>query len=300
MQSSCSFVDDAASGHSAGGLGPRASFGLSGTERRALGLCNRKEDLYWQRVRWERVANEALAAAGFTARIYHRAPPGKVRAHEPPLRLPLQIYKIEQETGRPSRVGEALRQQHRERVEARSKGPDELARVVRRQKREARRAVLEREALEASLPKKISRAVLNRAELNQLQREWRQAQKVRARVIEASLSVEQRGVQSGLEWRGRNPVAGQGHNVLRARGPVTSMEPVVERGTPTPASGMTAAERLRQRAHEVAERLAVEREGERVAHRRLEAEKAHELNRNALKQERAKQKALDRDYEPGL
>jgi hypothetical protein len=183
------------------GLGPRTSFSLSGTERRALGLCNRRDDLLWQRERWAKVANEALAAAGLTARIDHRA---SREMREPQLRLPLNIYKMELVSGRPSRVGEALRRQHRERVAAWLKGPDELARVVRGQKEEARRAVVRCAELQASAPKKISRAVFNRAELNQQRREQYQADKARRREIEADLSPAQRAVQNWLKWRERH------------------------------------------------------------------------------------------------
>jgi hypothetical protein len=191
------------------GLGPRTSFGLSGTERSALGLCRRSEDLLWQRERWAKVANDALAAAGLNERVDHRAPRKTDRDREPPFRLPLNIHKMELVSGKPSRVGEALRRQYRERVEARLKGPAELARVVQRQKDENRRAVLRREALEAALPKKISRAVLNRDELNQERREQYHADKARSREIEASLSPEQQSVQRWLQWRERQQALGK-------------------------------------------------------------------------------------------
>jgi hypothetical protein len=183
------------------GLGHRTSFSLSGTERHALGLCNRRDDLFWQRERWATVANEALAAAGLTVRIDHCA---ARKLGKPELRLPLNIHKMELATGRPSRVGEALRQQHRERVEAWSKGPDELARVVHRQKEEARRALLRNAELQAGVRKQLSRAVFNKEELNQQRREQYHADKARRREMEANMSPAQRAAESWVKWRQRH------------------------------------------------------------------------------------------------
>lgn len=187
------------------GLGPRISLGLSGTERLALGLCDRKEDLYWQRERWATVTNEALAAAGLSARIDHRASRRTGRDREPSVWLPHRIYKIERVTGRMSRVGIALRLQHHERVEARLKGPDELARVVRRQKEQSRQEIQQRQARMASAEKKLSRAVLNKGELNDDQRNRRQAARDRARENPAGLSAADLSVQRWLKWREQHP-----------------------------------------------------------------------------------------------
>jgi hypothetical protein len=185
------------------GLGPRTSFGLSGRERRALGLCNRREDLLWQRERWATVANKALEAAGLSARIDHCARRSLER--KPELRLPLKIYKIERESGRPSQVGEALRRQHRERVAAWVIGPAELARVKQRQKEEAHRALIKRDALELNAEKRLSRAVFNKEELNQQRREQYHLQKAREREIEARMTPAQRSAQEWLKWRKRHP-----------------------------------------------------------------------------------------------
>ena len=182
------------------GLGPRTSLELSGTERRRIGLGSSKDELLWRRQRWAEVANEALASAGFSVRIDHRALRTIAPDREPELSLPLQIRKIELATGKPTRVGEELRRQHRERVEARAKGPDELARVVTRQKEEARMAVMRRRALEAGLTKKIPRSVLSREELLQERRERYQAEKERFR----EMSPAQQSAQRWLKWRQRN------------------------------------------------------------------------------------------------
>jgi MobA/MobL family len=187
------------------GLGDRINLGLSGSERRALGLCDRKADLEWQRARWATVTNEALAAAGVDARIDHRGPRRMGKDREPSFRLPHQVYKIERETGQMSRVGIALRLQHRERVEARLKGPDELARVVRKQKEQSRREIEQRQARAASAEKKLSRAVLNKADLNDDQRNRREAARVRARENPSGLSAADLSVQRWLKWREAHP-----------------------------------------------------------------------------------------------
>jgi hypothetical protein len=119
---------------------------------------------------------------------------------EPELSLPLHIRKIELVTGKPTRVGEELRRQHRERVEARAKGPDELARVVTRQKDEARTAVMRRRALEAGLEKRVPRSVLSKEELLQERRERYQAEKERFR----AMSPARQSAQRWLKWRQRN------------------------------------------------------------------------------------------------
>jgi MobA/MobL family len=183
------------------GLGPRTSLELSGTERRHIGLGSSKDELLWRRQRWAEVANEALAGAGFSVRIDHRALRTIAPDREPELSLPLHIRKIELMTGKPTRVGEELRRQHHERVEARAKGPDELARVVGRQREEARTAAIKRRALEADLTRKVPRSVLSKEELLQQRREQYQADKERIR----GMSPAEQSAQRWLQWRRRNP-----------------------------------------------------------------------------------------------
>ena len=188
------------------GLGPRTSLELSGTERRAIGLGSSKDELIWRRQRWAEFANDALARAGFSVRIDHRALRSIAPDREPELSLPLHIRKIELSTGKPTWVGDELRRQHRERVAAREKGPDELARVVKRQKEEARKAVMKRLGLEAELTKSVPRSVLNREELLQIRREQYQADKERI----LQMSPAEQSVERWLKWRQRNPDKGLG------------------------------------------------------------------------------------------
>jgi hypothetical protein len=182
------------------GLGPRTSLELSGTERRRIGLGSSKDELLWRRQRWAEVANEALASVGFSVRIDHRALRTIAPDREPELSLPLNIRKIELATGKPTRVGEELRRQHGERVEARAKGPDEFARVVTRQKEEARTAVMRRRALESDVVKKVPRSVLSKEELLQERRERYRAEMQRFR----EMSPAQQSAQRWLKWRQRN------------------------------------------------------------------------------------------------
>jgi hypothetical protein len=119
---------------------------------------------------------------------------------EPELNLPLNIRKIELMTGKPTRVGEALRRQHRERVEARAKGLGELERVMMRQKEEARMAMTKRRVLEPSLTKRVPRSVLSREE--RLQQRWERAQADKERMRQ--MSPAEQSVQRWLKWRQRN------------------------------------------------------------------------------------------------
>jgi Ti-type conjugative transfer relaxase TraA len=78
--------------------------------------------------------------------------------------------------------------------------------------------------------------------------------------------------------------------------PVTSAEHVIEQNTATPAAAMTAAERLRQRSDQVAQRLATERQHEQ-ARETLEQQHAPEHQKhNTLERESTKQHELDHDH----
>ena len=190
------------------GLGGRTTLELSGKERRTLGLLGRsKDDLLWKRERWAQVANEALKAAGLSVRIDHRSLRAQGIDREPALKLPRVVSWIERQTGKPSEIGDRIRREHRERVEAREKGPDELARVVQRQKAEAFSAAIERDIRAVSLPKGVSRAALNKEELAQVQRDRKRAKREAEREIapSAGLTPEQQSVRRWLDWRKEQP-----------------------------------------------------------------------------------------------
>jgi hypothetical protein len=78
---------------------------------------------------------------------------------------------MERDRGTGTQAGDAIRARHRERVEARQKGPDELARVLQKQKEERRQQAIERDKQKALEPKKRSWSSLTRDELNARRRE---------------------------------------------------------------------------------------------------------------------------------
>lgn len=77
---------------------------------------------------------------------------------------------------------------------------------------------------------------------------------------------------------------------------VTSAEHVIEQNTATPVAAMTAAERLRQRSDQVAQRLAAEREQERAREMLEQQHTPEHRQRHTLEQEIATQRELDHDH----
>jgi hypothetical protein len=153
------------------GPGPRTTLELSGTDRHARGLGPSKGDLLWIRERWAQVTNEALRDAGLTARIDHRSYKDQGIDREPAAVIPQKVFYAEKKYGMSTRAGDNIRARRRERVEARLKGGDELARVLQRQKEVARQRAIESSKQKEGLPKRISQRALTREELNQKRRE---------------------------------------------------------------------------------------------------------------------------------
>jgi hypothetical protein len=153
------------------GLGPRTILELSGTELHALGLGPSKNELLLTRERWAQITNETLREAGLEVRVDHRSLKARGIDRELVLRIPHRILCIERRIGMPSKVGEAIRAAYRERVEARLKGPDELARVLQRQKEAARQRAVERARQRAELPKGIRSATYTADERKEMRRE---------------------------------------------------------------------------------------------------------------------------------
>ena len=156
-----------------GGLGPRTILELSGTERhaRGLGLGPSRDELLWIRERWAQLTNEALREAGLEERVDHRSYRDQGIDREPTPMMPRNIYYAERNSGRPHPAGEDIRARHRERIEARSRGPRALARVLEAQKKEGRRRAMEDAARKRGLPKRIPHGALSREELNRARRE---------------------------------------------------------------------------------------------------------------------------------
>jgi hypothetical protein len=88
------------------------------------------------RERWAQLTNEALLAAGIDERVDHRSYIAQGVNRNPVVSMPPKVVYSERKYGR-SAAGDEIRARHRERVEARLKGKEELARVVRKQKEES-------------------------------------------------------------------------------------------------------------------------------------------------------------------
>jgi hypothetical protein len=206
------------------GLGPRTSLSLSGLERYTAGLGPARADFMWIRVRWADVTNDLFKELGLDIRVDHRGARARGLDHEPIPLIPNKIVWMERNSGVPSQAGEDIRRRYKERVEARRQGPDELARVVLKQKEEGRRRALERAQQKAAAPKKLAWSALTKEELAQRRRDRYQVNKehfkqkrreayqrnpelmkqkkreARARERE-KVSPEQRSVQRWLKWR---------------------------------------------------------------------------------------------------
>lgn len=157
-----------------GGIGARTTLELSGKERHARGLGPSKDDLVWLRQRWAQVSNEALHDAGLTVRIDHRSYKDQGIDREPKPMMPRGIFYSERISGRSNRIGDDIRARYQERVEARKKGPAELARVLERQREEGRRRALQ--APERHRAKhKIPAGAMTREQINAKRHEHRKA-----------------------------------------------------------------------------------------------------------------------------
>ena len=323
------------------------------------------------RERWAQLTNQGLQQAGLASRVDHRSYKRQGINREPALTLPDKVRYAEQKARAPSPIGDAYRARRRERVEARLKGSDELARVVERQKAEAKERALADLKRQEAQPKRVRWRDLSREERNKRQRElyrdhraiakldpatqqkmreasnaryyarmrenpeavreygrrWRKAhaqelnqrrretrsanaeqenlkqREYRQRKAERDLSKStpptvHEATRNGQAYRdnhGPRPTADESARnglAFRERQKQSELpEPV------TPASSMTAAERLRQRSDEVAQRLAAEREQER-ARQRLEQQQQHapeQRHRKTLEQKIVRQRELDHD-----
>ncbi len=157
-----------------GGIGARTTLELSGTERHDRGLEPSKDDLLWLRERWAQISNEALREAGLTARIDHRSYKDQGIDREPKPLIPQSIVYSERHSGRSNPAGDDIRARYRERVEARLKGPAELARVLKRQREEGRQRATQA-AEQRTTKNEIPTGAMTREQLNAKRREYRKA-----------------------------------------------------------------------------------------------------------------------------
>jgi hypothetical protein len=184
------------------GLGARAPLELSGTERHARGLGPSKDELLWIRERWALVTNAALRAAGMTVRVDHRSYQDQGINREPQPRMPPEVFYPERASGRGTPAGDDIRARHRERVAARLKGGEELARVVVRQKAEGRQRALQAAERKAA-HQKIPYGALTREERNQRRREWYKANAERMSLKQREYRQNHAAQASARRWSKR-------------------------------------------------------------------------------------------------
>jgi hypothetical protein len=176
------------------GFGALIQLELSSIQRKKLGIegTNRADLKEW-RCRWADLVNDGLALAGFNARVDHRSLQERGIEHEPMPTLPKKVLYSEMRTGKPHPVGERIRAQHAERVEARKKGPEEYAQVVARQKAQA--------AEERQARRLLAREKENELRPGQLTREEILARK-RAE-YQAKCELEEKDPEAMAQWRNR-------------------------------------------------------------------------------------------------
>ncbi|HEY6620349.1 MAG TPA: MobA/MobL family protein [Steroidobacteraceae bacterium] len=151
------------------GLGARTGLEVSGRQRYLMGIPGSSRDEYLScRARWAELTNEALERAGLSQRIDHRSLKDRGLDREPTLTIPEKVWYAER-AGRFSAAGNEIRARHRERLNARSLGPEALASVIEKQRTQIR-AQIERERQRQ--PKKTPYGSLTREERNAYRREY--------------------------------------------------------------------------------------------------------------------------------
>jgi hypothetical protein len=115
------------------GLGARTRLEISGRERYLKGIPGSSRDDYLAvRARWAELTNVALERAGLLHRVDHRSLKDRGIDREPTPTIPEKVWYAEK-VGRFSAAGNEIRARHRERLEARSVGPETLANVLQKQ-----------------------------------------------------------------------------------------------------------------------------------------------------------------------
>jgi hypothetical protein len=143
-------------------------------------------------------------------RVDHRSLKSQGIDREPVPTIPEKVLYAERQHG-PSAAGDAIRARHRERVEARLKGGDELARVLEKQKRELKERALDDFKRRDAQPKQTRWGSLNREERNELRR----TQYVARRAIER---------QDPVAEARRREAARQSYHAMRERNPEADRE----------------------------------------------------------------------------
>jgi hypothetical protein len=174
------------------------------------------------RERWAQFMNEALRDAGLSMRVDHRGYKAHGINREPVPEIPQKILYLERRRGVATKAGDDIRRRHRERVEARLKGHEELARVLERHREEFAQLAIERDRRLSAGPKKVAWSSLTKEEIAQRRRAWYQANKAtviakkrawykenavvirekkRLARLKAKSPTEQQSVERWLKWR---------------------------------------------------------------------------------------------------
>jgi MobA/MobL family len=182
------------------GVGPRTTLELGGRERHRRGLGPTRDEFLVLRERWAQVTNNALQQAGLTARVDHRSFKEQGIDREPTAVIPKKVFYGERNYGS-SAAGDEIRAQHRERAEARLKGPDELARVVAKQKESLRARAVEDFKRRDATPKKVHWGALTREERNEVRRERYKARRAMAAQQSVLKSTSPTAEESAQRWK---------------------------------------------------------------------------------------------------
>ncbi|HXR89827.1 MAG TPA: MobA/MobL family protein [Steroidobacteraceae bacterium] len=154
------------------GFGPRTSLELGGRERHLMGLAGTSRDEYLSiRERWAQFTNEALRQAGLDARVDHRSFEKQGINREPTPTIPEKVFYAERAAHGHSAAGDEIRSRHRERLDARIKGKEELTRVLQKQKAELRERAIDDAKRREAQPEKVRWSALTREDRNKKRRE---------------------------------------------------------------------------------------------------------------------------------
>lgn len=123
------------------GLGPKAAPELSDTDRFKLGLLSGRKEIAFMRDRWEKLANEHLAAYGLDARIDARSLKDQGIDRVPTPHLGVAVWGMERR-GVETRVGLRVREQQAQEARERLERAAELGRLER-EHRELTRSILD-------------------------------------------------------------------------------------------------------------------------------------------------------------
>jgi hypothetical protein len=188
------------------GLGPRTRLEVSGRQRYLLGIPgSSREEYLGVRALWADLTNRALERAGVPERVDHRSYKDQGINKEPTPTIPEKVFYAER-AGQASAAGEAIRAQHRERLEARLQGGSALEKTI-----ETQRANLKAQARidrADQQPKKKPYGSLTRDERNAYRREYYQRVKEREK-SNPELTEKRRaaGRRSYYQCKQRNPEA---------------------------------------------------------------------------------------------